>query len=144
MKYLFSFLSVFLLTAIALLAQSQSDLDALKVMLGEEKYQLFTEKKPEMAAEYAYMNRHGYHVANMGDKDFSSYPAVMELEGIYPNEPAMDLSQFEQNNWNMFGFGVEPDESTYKYFRIGDTGMVLTVLPKRLARKKMNKEQKQK
>lgn len=143
MKNLFAFASASLLMTTGLSAQSQADYDALKTMLGSEKYNTFKEQKPEKAAEYAYMNRHGYHVSDAGDKDFSSYPDVFELEAVYPNEPPLTLSLLENNDWNMHAYGVQPDKAAYKYFRIGETGKVLTILPESLAKKKMNKENKQ-
>ena len=144
MKYFLSFLSALLLMVTGLFAQSQSDLDALKTMLNNEKYQLFMENDPEKAAEYAYMNRHGYHVSRSGEKDFVEYRDVFDLEAVYPNEPPMTLGLFVSNEWNMYAYGIQPDKAAYKYFRIGETGKVLTILPEALAKKKMNQENKQK
>lgn len=144
MKYLFSFLSALLLMATSLFGQSQSDLEALKIMIGNEKYTSFMESDPEKAVEYAYMNRHGYHVSHSGEKDFVEYPDVFDLEAVYPNEPPMTLRIFENNEWNMYAYGIQPDKAAYKYFRIGETGKVLTILPEALAKKKLNQENKQK
>jgi len=139
-KYLSAILIIVSATVSNLFAQSQSDYDALKVMLGIEKYEGFVSQKPELAAEYAYINRHGYHVSNAGEKDFSNYPDVYDLEPVYPAEQTTSLSLLENNEWNMYGYGVKPDKNSYNYFRIGTSGKVLTILPIDLAKKNMNTE----
>lgn len=128
------------LAAGSVTGQTKADYDAMRALLGEEKYALLQERDPEKAALTVYMNRHGYYLSDTGDKDVSGYPDISELAPLYPDASPPSIDHLEAGTWDLWGYNVFPDENKIMRYRIGDTGKMLTILSKNLAGKKMQKQ----
>lgn len=128
-----------LFAANALLAQSSDDLAALKQAVGAEKYSYLEEKNPDLLAEVAYINRHGYHLSEMGGKDFSDYPDIQDLTPVYPDAVAPTELSIANGEWNLIAYPIEIKEREYQYFRVGGSDKVLVILPKKLIEIKKSK-----
>lgn len=120
-------------------AQSQEDYAALATFLPAEKLNNQTEY-PELFAKIAYLNRHGYYVGSVGEKDVSEYPETSELEALYPNLPEISLSLIESKELNMMGYNFNLETNKYLYFRITGSNKVLVILPTSQSLKNMNSE----
>lgn len=112
----------------SLKAQSQEDYAALATFLPAEKLNNQTEY-PELFAEMAYLNRHGYFSGSLGEKDGSEYPETADIEALYPNLPAITLNLIESKELNLMGYNFNPQTNKYLYFRITGSDKVLVILP---------------
>lgn len=118
-------------------AQSQSDYDALLEMVGQEKFSSLQAERPEVLAELAYMNRHGYHVGSAGEKDISAYPDALALEPAYEGVPEPTEELLTSGLWNLYGYKIYPHKKEFQFYRVGETNKLLVVLPIETARERM-------
>ncbi len=123
----------------SLAAQSDADYAALATFLPTEKLNNQTEH-PELFAQTAYLNRNGYFLGDVGDKDVSEYPETIEVEALYPNLPEISLSLIESQQMNMMGYDFKLSNSKYLYFRITGSNKVLVIPPISQSLKNMNSE----
>lgn len=122
--------------------QTQDDYDAFRALVGDEKYAALKDADPDDVALFVYMNRHGYEVSDAGEKDLSGYPDISEIEMLYPAAAAPTEENLTAGTWDMYGCHIVPDKTRLLRYRVGDTGMVLTILSEDLARKKITKEKR--
>lgn len=125
--------------SVSLTAQTQADYAALATFLPAEKLNNQTEH-PELFAQTAYLNRHGYHVGSVGEKDVSEYPETSEVVALYPNLPVITLSLIESKELNMMGYNFKLESNKYLYFRITGSNKVLVIPPTNQSLKQMNSE----
>ena len=110
------------------IAQTQADYAALASFLPAEKLNNQIEN-PQLYAEIAYLNRNGYHVGIIGEKDASEYPETSEIEALYPNLPNITLALIESKTLNMMGYNFDPQRHKYLYFRITGSNKVMVIPP---------------
>src|SRR5690554_6922887 len=123
------------------IAQTQADYAALASFLPAEKLNNQIEN-PQLYAEIAYLNRNGYHVGIIGEKDASEYPETSEIEALYPNLPNITLALIENKELNMMGYNFNPQANRYLYFRITGSDKILVIRPTSESLKNMNFESK--
>lgn len=120
--------------------QSQADYDAVRALVGDEKYAAFQDADPDKVALFVYMNRHGYSLSEAGEKDLSGFPDISEIDVLYPGGSPPTEENLAAGTWDMHGCHIVPDKTRLLRYRVGDTGKVLTILSEDLARTKMTKE----
>lgn len=118
-------------------AQSQDDYDALNSFLPEEKKQkLITQ--PELYAQMAFLNRHGYYVGEVGEKDISMLPKASDVASLYSNLPAINHELIENKELNLLGYDFRLDSDRYNYYRISGSNKVLVIPPTERSLKMMS------
>ncbi len=120
-------------------AQSATDIEALSSFLPAEKLASFQEND-ERLAEYAFINRHGYHLSNTGGKDFSSYPDLSSIVALYPNLPPITVELIENGELNLMGYNFIIKRDEYVYYRIAGNNQLLTIPPMNLSLQNFNSE----
>lgn len=118
-------------------AQSQSadDFSAVAEFLSPEKLASIQENETGYA-EFAYLNRHGYHASSFGSKDVSSFPEISEVSALYPNVPPITLTLIENGNLDLMAYNFQIKRDFYVYYRIPGSDKVLVIPPTDLTLRK--------
>lgn len=117
-------------------AQSESDLDALLNVIGNEAYDSLASGDAAQLADVAFYNRHGYHLGKTAGKDFSAYPDASTITPLYPHIPAVSYSAVSDGTLDLKGYDITLKENEYQYFRLSGTDDILVILPGRLLSQK--------
>jgi hypothetical protein len=107
--------------------QSAGDMDALENLIGTENFQAM-QNRPFRLSQLAFLNRHGYHVSELGDKeDASTFSDIASVEKIYSTQPDITLELAENGELNLLGYRFELDSDKETLYRFAGTGKVLVI-----------------
>ncbi len=122
-----------------LFSQTSEDLAALQEIIGNEHYQEIQSKGQERLALMAYMNRHGYYVSDVqGLKDISGHPDALEVQKKYSNAEDLNDGIFTNGELDLMAYSFRFHETDFTYYRIGNSTMLLVILPRQEVLKQMN------
>ncbi len=116
-------------------AQSADDYAVLSTFLPAEKLDSIQETEIGYA-QYAYLNRHGYHLSSFGEKDVPAYPMISEVSALYPGLPTITIELIENGELNLMGYNFVIKQDFYSYYKISGSDKVLVILPISLTEKK--------
>lgn len=115
--------------------QSPQDFAALLEFLPSEKISSLQASPNENAyAEMAYLNRHGYHLSPIGQKDVTMYPNVSTLVATYEDQPPITLEMITQKELNLLAYNFKIGKK-YSYYRVDGTDEILVIPPIALTNK---------
>ncbi len=118
-------------------AQTEADYEALTDFLSPDKISAL-QSKPQQYAQMAYLNRHGYHVSEIGEKTADGIPDISEVVALYPGSPAITLDLATSQNLNLMAYRIETNLEKEIYFKFGSSGKVLVIPPMILSLKAAN------
>lgn len=130
-------LSVLSLDAIS---QTEADYAALEDFMSPEQIQDMQSNQPLQYQQMAYLNRHAYHISQMGTKELGDLPSVFEVTKRHDNLPDITLELIESQELNLVGYEFEYSYDKYHYYKIDDNGTVLSIAPLSVLFKKANLE----
>ncbi len=116
----------------ALYSQSAEDYAALTEFLPAEKLSSLQSDQGDGYANMAYLNRHGYYLGETEGKDFSMYPLVASIPGLYSDQPLITLDMISNGQLNLAAYDFKLKRDKYMYYRIGESDKVLVILPTNL------------
>ncbi len=122
------------------IAQSSDDIEALSAFLPDGKLSYLQNNNPSLIAEMAYINKHGYYVSDMeGKKDASELPDALLVPSMYENAIPLSEQLITSGNLNLLAYQFSLRHEEHTYYRIGQSGKMLVVLPRKLAQENLRK-----
>lgn len=119
------------------LGQNPEDFSALASFMSQEKLNAIESKNSIEYNQLAYLNRHGYHFSEIGDKNVETTGNAMDVKKIYPDVPDITVAMVENQELNMMGYNFKISPDKYTYYSLENSSGVLVIPPSELTFKKM-------
>lgn len=133
-------LAIALVGSISAFGQSAQDYAALEEFLPAEKITQLQDAGEDRYAEFAFLNRHGYHLSPTGSKDITQYPDVSELSPRYGEQPPVTIAMVSSGQLNLMAYNFELHRDKYSYYRIPGSSKLLVIPPTELTIERQNQD----
>jgi len=108
-------------------AQTEADYQALTDFLSPDKISAL-QSKPQQYAQVAYLNRHGYHVSEMGEKSTQAISDISQVTAIYEDVPAITIELVSTGELNLMAYNFDTSADRDSFYKFGNSSKVLVIL----------------
>lgn len=122
------------------MAQTDADYAALADIIPAEQLASLVADHPTRYQRLALMNRHAYHISDMGTKETTNFPSAFDVVKNFDNMPDVTLALIENQELNLLGYNFDFSPTEYKYYKLDDNGKVLSIVPLNILYKNANLE----
>lgn len=142
----FKLLFILLLSGVFSFGQSYTNESKLIEFLGQERFTKLHDANSSYLKFLDARLSYGFQLVDYVPEKMSSFPVVETIEKINADKTTSSIAAADfvdlalSGNINYLMYKLDWDQSTHTYYRLGNTGKVLVILPNDMITQKVNNQ----